>query len=69
MVERSGITYEHEDALPEGDGVVVPAEAVPGATLGGRITFVHTPTGRTRLGDVVAFDHREGGEWVVIRYR
>jgi hypothetical protein len=69
MVDPAVPTYDYDDTLPEGDGVVVPASLLPGATLGGRVAFRHTPTGQTRGGDVVAFDHREGEEWVVVRYR
>lgn len=61
-------TFEHEEQLPEGDGVAIPQELLPAATLHGPVVFVHTPTGATRRGVVVAFERHDGDEWVVVRY-
>jgi hypothetical protein len=62
-------TYEHDEPLPEGDGILVPGAELEGAVLGGKVALHHTPTGRTTHGVVVAFDERDGETWVAVRYR
>jgi hypothetical protein len=62
-------TYEHDEPLPEGDGILVPAADLPSAVLGSAVTLVHRPTGRRSAGIVVAFDERDGETWVAVRYR
>jgi hypothetical protein len=62
-------TYEHDEPLPEGDGILVPGSELPAAVLGGAVSFVHRPTGRRSAGVVVAFEEREGETWVAVRYR
>lgn len=62
-------TYEHDEPLPEGDGVALPSEWLPGAELNGPVRFVDAASGATRAGVVVAFDRRDGESWVVVRYR
>lgn len=61
-------TYAHDEPLPEGDGILVPATELPSVVLGSAVTFLHTPSGRTARGVVVAFEEREGETWVAVRY-
>jgi len=61
--------YEHDDPLPDDDGVLLPADALPSVVLGAAVRFVHVPTGATRDGVVVAFDEHDGERWLAIRYR
>ena len=69
MATSETARYEHDDPLPDDDGVLLPAEALPTVALGGAVEFVHVPTGATRHGVVVAFDEHEGERWLAIRYR
>jgi hypothetical protein len=62
-------TYEHDEPLPEGDGVALPEEMLPGAELNGTVRFRDTTTGATRAGVVVAFERRGDESLVVVRYR
>ena len=62
-------TYEHDDPLPEGDGVLLPESSLPEVVLGATVSLVHTPSGKTAAGVVVAFEERDGERWVAVRYR
>jgi hypothetical protein len=69
VADNEAHIYEHDDPLPDDDGVLLPQESLPDVPLGAVVTFLHTPTGAKRSGVVVAFDEHSGERWLAIKYR
>jgi hypothetical protein len=51
-----------DDLLPGGDGVLVPAEELPGARAGDAVLYFDRTTGRERRGRIVGLIEQDGAQ-------